>query len=348
MTTGVRTFRDGSSVDSTAAALAYLASNSQPIIYTFIKIDLAVWLDSINAPFGGSITPSYLTKQFLLTDCPAAVTYTPIGVFKSAIVKHGPMSFELGIDFKGFEVTWTPSSTDLALPANQGAFVATPSISIQQGIAQGIFDGAYISVYKVLMPTQYDANTIGCCLVHAGAVDEMVVKGKEITFKVNSVINQQDQQIPSQLIAPSSRFASLDPVAYVGISTASFGGAHDAIRWPDFQADTARPQSASLLTSANFADILFCPASGFFDGGFVVWTSGPLIGVRRAIAHSTSDVPGGIITFQLAQPFPFDATLYSSGHTFGFSFDAYTRRSSMDTDSLYNGFPNVPNPQDAI
>jgi hypothetical protein len=347
-----RKFIDGSGADSSTAAYAYLRQTPNPIVFTFVVIKLAKWLDSVNPPVGLPLTPSFFTTTFLLTNCPAAVKYNPLGTFRTSAIKHGAMPFGVGVAFNGFDVIWSPAASDIVQPPTGGGWnVTAPSINAIQAARHGFFDGAFISVYKVAMPTFYDANTYGACLLHCGCVDETKIEGGEITFKVGSIIDQQNQQVPSQLIGPNSRFSSLDPMAYVGVSQKVLGsGPDDAVRWANYQADPARPQSASLLTSFNYPDLFFTPPTGFFDGGFVVWTAGPLLGMRRPIAHSVSDLVNAIVTFYLAQPFPYDATLFSTGFAFGFSFDAYALRqpTTVESSGTYNGFPNIPAPEDAF
>lgn len=338
----MRKYIDGSSINSTTATLAHLAATAAPIIYTLVVIKLARWYAN---PYDGTL--SYFTNPILLTDCPAAIVYGPLGTFRTAAVAHGAMSFQVGIDYNGFDVTWSPGPNDLILPASVAtASVPVPPLSIIQGVLHGIFDGAYISVYKCVMPTFYDAATYGAMLVHTGTVDQINVDGGQITFTVGSIIDQQDQQVPSQIIGPSSRFASLDPTAYAG-STLRYGTTMGAVTLIDERVGT----TSGILKSQNWPTGYVLPVTGFFDGGFVVWTQGPLLGMRRGIAHSVSDPSvgsNGTIWFYLSQSFPYDANLYSAGYTVGFAFDAYSTRDPQQADPLYNGFPYVPNPVDGV
>jgi hypothetical protein len=342
-----RKFTDGSGGNSTVAAIAYLNGASVPVIYTAVKIQLGRWTSN---PSDG--TASYLKNPILLTDCPAAFLFPPIGTFSTAAIKPATMNFEIGIDYQGFQVVWNPGPNDLVLPATVAtANVPTPPLSIVQGVLQGVFDGAYISVYKVVMPALgnppvYDPNTYGVCLLHTGMVDAIDVTGGEITFSVGSIINQQNQQVPSQLIGPNSRFATLDPLAYAG-STQRYGSTIGAITLMAERVGT----TPSVLVSQNWPSGYTLPPSGYFDGGFVVWVQGPLLAMRRGIAHSISDPNVGFqgtLTFLLSQPFPYDQNAYSAGYTVGFAFDAYSTRNPQRSDPLYNGFPFVPNPVDGI
>jgi hypothetical protein len=52
----MRSFTSGSGSDTTATVKAHLASNPQPLVYTFIKIQLARWATIPNAP-GSPFTP---------------------------------------------------------------------------------------------------------------------------------------------------------------------------------------------------------------------------------------------------------------------------------------------------
>jgi hypothetical protein len=173
-------------------------------------------------------------------------------------------------------------------------------------------------------------------------VDEISIDGGEIKFKVGSIVDQQDQQVPSQLIGPSSRFASLDPMAYAG-STQRFGTSFGSVTLIA-QRSNATP---SRLVSVSYPVGYALPPTGYFDGGFVVWVEGPLYGMRRSVAHSVSD---GVdtITFYLSQPYPYEQNQYSTGYLVGFAFDAYSLRNPQTTDPLYNGFPDVPLPEDAL
>jgi hypothetical protein len=196
-------------------------------------------------------------------------------------------------------------------------------------------------------PPLYDANTYGVCLLHTGMVDEISIDGGEIKFKVGSIVDQQSQQIPSQLIGPNSRFASFDPLAYAG-SAQRFGSYLGSVTLIAQRGTT----TASVLVSEDWpVGGAGLPATGFFDGGVLVWVAGPLLGMRRGIAHSVSNPAigfGGTITFFLSHPFPYDQNLYSSGYLVGFPFDAYSLRNPATADPLYNGFPDVPLPEDAL
>lgn len=355
----MRKFTDGSGADSSAAVQALLTSSATPEIKTLVKIQMAKWLDNVAewVVGGGAPSPSPFTKTFLLTDCPAAIKYNPLGTFRTSAIKHGSMPFGIGVDFPGFEVTWTPAASDIVSPGTGATwFGAAPDITALEAARHGFFDGAFISVYKLVMPPLgnppvYDANTYGVTLLNRGSVDEIKLEGNELTFKVGSIIDQQNQQVPSQLIGPNSRFASLDPMAYAAVTLGGFS-VQDAVRWSGLLANRAMgPQSASLLTGENVGSPFHSPPTGFFDGGFVVWQFGPLTGMRRPIAHSTTAAGlAGNITFQLAEPFPYDQTLYDSGFASGFGFDAYALRRTVTTESsgTYDGFPAVPDPADAF
>ncbi|HXI38952.1 MAG TPA: hypothetical protein VNH83_03195 [Bryobacteraceae bacterium] len=354
----MRKFTDGSGADSSAAVKALLKSTLTPEIKTLVVIKLAKWLDNVALWVGGgSINPSPYQQTFLLTDCPAAIKYTPLGTFRVAAIKHGAMSFGIGVDFQGFEITWSPAASDIVSPgAGSTWFAVAPDIAALEAVRHGFFDGAFVSVYKVVMPPLgnppvYDANTYGVTLLNMGCVDQAKVEGGEVTFQVGSIIDQQDQQVPSQLIGPNSRFASKDPMAYAAVSLGSAVN-QDAVRWSGLMADRSHAtQSASRLVAINAGSPFFSPPTGYFDGGFVVWQFGPLTGMRRPIAHSvTAGGVGGDITFQLAKSFPYDQTIYDSGFAFGFGFDAYALRRTVSTESsgTYDGFPSVPDPVDAF
>ncbi|MCU1273763.1 MAG: hypothetical protein JWO48_1194 [Bryobacterales bacterium] len=335
-----RKYTNGSGGDSTAATVAHLAATDSPVIYTLVKIQLARW---VSDPHTG--TASYLTNPILLTDCPAAIAYTPIGTFRTAAVSCGAMAFEIGIEFQGFDVVWNPGPNDVVLASGAGALVPTPPLSIFAAVLAGIFDGAYISVYKVVMPAlsnppTYDANTYGACLLHTGMVQEIQIDGGEIQFRVGSIVDQQDQQIPSQLIGPNSRFASFDPLAYAGSPARNPGSGIYTLL-----AVIGSTTPSRIVTSWSGSSG-FLPPTGYFDGGFVIWADGPLLGMRRAVAHSITS--GGNITFQLASRYPYDANLYTAGFSSGFQLDAYSLRNPQTTDPLYDGFPNLPLPLETL
>jgi hypothetical protein len=335
-----RKYTNGSGGDSTAATVAHLAATDSPVIFTLVKIQLARW---VSDPHTG--TASYLSNPILLTDCPAAIAYTPIGTFHTAAITCGAMNFEIGIDFHGFDIVWAPGANDVVLASGAGALVPTPALSIFAAVLAGIFDGAYVSVYKVVMPAlgnpaTYDANTYGAMLLHTGMVQAIQIDGGEIQFTVGSIVDQQDQQIPSQIIGPNSRFASLDPLAYAGSPARNPGsGIYTLVA-------VVGSTSPSRIVTAWSGSAAFLPATGYFDGGFVIWADGPLLGMRRAVAHSITS--GGNITFQLSSPYPYDANLYTAGFGSGFQLDAYSLRNPKTTDPLFNGFANLPLPLETL
>ena len=357
-----RKYINGSGADATAAAVAFMKGNPARKNVTFIRIKFTRWLDTIAGDFGSSVADSFFTKEFLLTDCPAAVNYPPIGVFTNANIKRGAMGFSIdtspdsqGASYGQFDVEWVPNDTDAVLPPGaHGAFSANAAVSALQAQLFGFYDNALIYVYTVVMPTDYDVTTYGACLLNMGIVDTVKRDGKKLTFTVGCLIDHQDHQVPSQLIGPGGRFAAMDPLAYDGVSyRGPFAGPSDAVRWGPYFAVASTlttTQSPSKIVM-NSAIIVGTPSDGFFDGGFLVWRSGPLSGMRRPIARYINSDPAnaGRPSFQLGEPFPFDATAYSAGFLYGFEFDAYRLRNPQTTESsgTYDGFPTVPAPQDA-
>jgi hypothetical protein len=323
----VRKFTDGSGSDSTATVQTYLQTASKPLIFSLIVIQLSRWNNTF-----GSAQSALFTSSFLLTDYLAALKYTPLGTFSAAVIKHNGINVGIGIEMSSFEVVWTPGPNDAVLPQQTVALLgAFPAIDVLAGVDQGFFDAAWISVYKVVMPTPGDANTYGVTLLQRGVVDTATVNGKEITFSCVDPIAHVNNQVPSQLLGPNSRFSAVDPVLYAasdlfysGVGYKSYG-----------------PQKIHFLNSALF---ISGKGDGYFDGGTFVWTTGALAGMARPIRKSL--YVSGFYDLYLAQPFPFDPNDFAPGYTFGLTAAASPLRPATSGDTYYNGFPNQPNALD--
>jgi hypothetical protein len=144
------------------------------------------------------------------------VNYAPIGDFAAANIRHGNLPFQPGMDFGAFDIFWTPRTSDIVSAAytTSDTTLTTPAITAFAGVESGFWDGAYVYVYKVVMPTAGDANTYGVTLLCMGTVENVTIDGLELQFHVGCPINAQDGQIPSQLISSNSRFAAMDSLMY--------------------------------------------------------------------------------------------------------------------------------------
>jgi hypothetical protein len=324
----MRKFTDGSNGDTTLTVQAYLETASEPLIYTLVVIQLARWVTNPSVATPGD---PLFTAKFLLTNYPAAVKYTPLGVFNAANIKHNSISFQVGLEMQPFEVVWTPAPGESVLPAQSVALLgAFPSISVLSGVDQGFFDGAYISVYKTVMPTPGDANTYGVTLLQRGVVDTASVNGQEITFSCVDPIAHANNQIPSQLVGPNSRFSAVDPILYSASDLFAEGVAYKGYG----------PQKIHFLSTS----FIISPGSGYLDGGVFIWTTGALNGMSRTIRSSVYNA--GFFDLYLTQPFPFDPNDFAPGYLLGLSAAVAPLRPSTSADAHYNGFKNVPVPLD--
>lgn len=350
----MRRFTSGSGLDTTSTVNGVLTDRTNPnftttpLIKTLFVIQLSRWNGLASAPgnTGSPFIPPWggfgsgmpigtnFNTSFLLTDYGAAVTYTPLGTFQAAVVHHGTMGCEVGIQQQKFDVVWSPRTTDNVLDAKTIPLLsAFPAITVLQGVNLGFFDGALISVYKTVMPTPGDVNTYGVSLIHSGFVDEIQLDGGQITFSCIDPIAHLNNQLPSQLIGPNSRFAAVDPMMYAASGLYLQGFAAKA-------GTTGQQISFTLSTLTH-------PPTGWYDGGIFIWTAGALQGMTGAIVKSTWDSTNRVFILQLARPFPFNPNDFAPGFSSGLPAAAAALRPADTSDALYNGFQNVPTPTQA-
>lgn len=315
----MRTYLDGNGDDSTAAVQAYLAAHRQ-----LQKANLFVISPGPN--FAGCA----LGKQWLLTDWAAPLKYTRLGTFATANIKRGGVESKIGLETTTVKVTWSPRPTDIHLQSGPVTLTAL------QAFMADVFDNGTIYVYRCVMPTPGDANTLGACLLFGGNVGDVEAGRSSIDVDVNSRTELLNAQIPPNVVEPTNILAQY-----------SIGA---------FPTGFATPPKFTVL-SGNRSVIYASPASGFdptiglYDFGHLAFHPPSLLGgIFRSIRRFTQ--VSGVWTFYLYEPLPFAPS----------GADQFTPLLPVPRDlagaaalnegtpigKVYAGFPYVPAPETGL
>ena len=152
----MRKFLDGSGSDSTAAALAHLAANRELRFADLYVI---------------STSPNYagqsLAKTFLLTSHGAPLNWGHRGTFTPVNIERTGVQSKIGLEVDTLDITWAARDADVLL---SGGSPATTLLTVMQGIETGCFTRGNVEVWRCIMPTEGDCNTLGACLMFAGRI----------------------------------------------------------------------------------------------------------------------------------------------------------------------------------
>jgi len=312
----VRQVTDGTGANSTTATLAYLKAQTQLYLANLYLI-------------GNPEDPGALW----LTDWETDLEWTIWGTFKHTAIKRGTVSAKIGLEVATLDITWNPQPT----PFTQNTQTADP-----KQLAQiGFYDNMPVRVWRCIMPTPGDANTLGAFELFGGTIADSVVDRGAIKFTVNSFLAVINQKVPPNVIEITNMLANYraatPPIGLSEIPQFSVVAGSTTTR---INADESSPNPGQI-----FADHTF-DADGK-GTGYLVFNSGgtnTLGGIWSAIALSTSYTDGGGShhnEFVIYDPLPWAPTpgvdsFYVSGAFPGTQADA------IAAGLPYIGFPFVP------
>lgn len=177
------------------------------------------------------------------------------------IWKRGGIRLRTGLEVDELDLVFHPTTADL--------------LSGQQwlpAVRDGVFDGAKVTLQRAFMPAWGNVSA-GTLIMFTGIVGDIEADGSNVEMKVLSDLFLLNIQIPRNLYQPGCLHTlydsgcALSKTAFESISTAASGSTRSQI-------NCSLPQ-----------------ASGFFDLGTVLFTSGPNNGVSRTIkSYSTGQI----------------------------------------------------------
>lgn len=310
----MRTFTAGDGSDSTAAVKSYLAAHRQ------LRLADLYLIGEIEDP-----------RAQLLTDWESPLNWPVWGTFKSTVINRGKITSQIGLKVDAMEVSWSPQ------PSAFGTTVAT-SNPYQLAI-QGYYDSMRIRLWRGVMPSPGDMNTLGATPWFGGRVGDVALSQGLLKFTVNSFLDAVNQPIPPNVIEISNTIAG-----FVG-NTPVLADAETKV--PTFT--VVAPSNTNLIlgdTIQPTAHKIY--ANKRFQNGFMYFLPGStLAGYWSPVATNTNFAAGGGVhynQFQTYASFPFAPT---PGDTFYVSTQWPVDLASA-TAGQFKGFPYVPDPLTAI
>lgn len=306
----VRTFFDGNGNDSTSAVLAHLAAHRALTIADLYIINTAP-----------SYAGQYMGRQFLLTSYPSPLNWNFKGVFSPAAIDRNEVESKIGLEADKLEVTWSPKLTDILADDGSGPPPVT-LLTALQGFGAGVFDNGILEVWRCVMPTPGDCNTLGACLLFGGRIGDLEPDRLSVKITVQSRLECLNIQVPTNTIEPTNILAQYS-TGYIPAG-----------------APTSFAVVAGTTVNKVFADASPTMIDGTYDSGYIVFTGGKLAGTYRAVRAQT--VESGHHAFYLLEPLPFVPAVSDALGAF-----APFPRSIDDALALalgVAGFRNVPSP----
>lgn len=303
----MRQFFDGNGADSTAAVQSYLATHRQLHIADLYLISTAP-----------SYAGHHLDKTFKLTNYSAPLKWDYKGTFDKAVISRGEVESKIGLEADTLEITWSPKDTDI---------LSAGLLTALQGFGSGVFDNGNLEVWRCLMPTVGDCNTLGACMMFGGRIGNIEPNRQSVKITVVSRVETLNIQVPTNLIEPTNILAQyltgqLPVGGPAGLSVVS-GSTKDKV----YADDTGSP--AVLM------------AAGTYDSGYVLFGgSSKLAGTFRSVRLQTQE--SGHHAFYLYESLPFAPDA-------GDTITAYIPiprdyAGAIATGNGYAGFPYVPSP----
>jgi hypothetical protein len=309
----MRSFTAGNGSDSTAAVKTYLSSHRQLHLTDLYVISTAPNYQSF-----------YLGQTFYLTNYPSSLVWTFRGTFKTAVIDRGEVESKIGLEADQLEVTWAPRDTDIL--ATDG--IGNTLLTALGGFGSGVFDNGTLEVWRCVMPTIGDCNTLGACLMFSGRIGNIEPDRLKVKITVVSRLEVLNQMVPTNLIEPTNIIAqyTTGQVLKNGPSTFTLvSGTTSSV----LVADPVAPPGG------------YSPQNDTWDSGYVSMlapgkTGGSFRGIQQQLYNGTHHV------FYLYDPLPF-APL--AGDTFS-AFIPVPRdlQGATTQSSDYAGFPYVPQP----
>lgn len=189
----MRQFLDGNGVDTTATVTAFLSTHRALEV-----VDLYVIKPAPN--YEGQ----YLGKSFLVTNYPSPLLWNYKGVFKPADIDRDGIESKIGLEADTVQIRWMPRDTDILAFANDGV---TPVLTALQAFTRGIFDNGTVQIWRCIMPTSGDCNTLGACLLFEGRIGDIEINRALVSLTAISRLETLNEQVPTNIIEPTNVYA---------------------------------------------------------------------------------------------------------------------------------------------
>jgi hypothetical protein len=181
--------------------VSYLGGNRQLLVAdlfvlkTFVQGELwsqYVKLTTADAPLRWDGLP-YVDSQ------------APNGIFSIGKLKRGNIDSKIGLDVQSLDLEWYLASTDVF-----GTFNGQ-TITQLQAFQLGLWDNGRVAIYRAVMPTFGDCNTLGAMCMFAGRIAEVEMTRTGVKLKINALTEVFDQQLPVNVIEPTNTQAKYSP-----------------------------------------------------------------------------------------------------------------------------------------
>jgi hypothetical protein len=303
----MRAFTAGDGSNSTAAVLTYLAAHRQLHITDLFVIS--------TAPNYASF---YLGQTFYVTSYPSSLTWNFRGTFKTGVIERNEVESKIGLEADKLEVTWAPQNTD----------ILDASLTVLAGFHSGVFDNGTLELWRCVMPTIGDCNTLGACLLFSGRIGNIEPDRLKVKMTVMSRLEVLNQMVPTNLIEPTNIIAQYTTGQVLKNGPSAFSL-------------VAGTTAQVLVADPVAAPGGYTPQNDTWDFGYVMMTgAGKTGGSFRGIQQQTYN--GTHHLFYLYEALPITPLV---GDTFNaFILVPRDQGGAVTQGSIYQGFPFVPQP----
>lgn len=302
----------GDGTDSTSRALGYLRTRNQLWLADLVLVGeledpLALWL----------------------TDWESPLRWTPKGTFQPARLKRGTVSTKIGCEVSALDLEYSPR-----LPASFAASVA--AASPYQLAQAGFYDNWKVRVWRTIMPTPGDADTIGAYELFGGRIGSTEIARGKIKWNITSFLDVVNQKIPPNVIENTSTLASFKGATPPpGLS-----------RIPQFNVIDGSTNDV-LILDCTFPSAHQIFPTNAFNRGYVVFNDTPGATLPRffgIIGANKNVIIGGVHynQVQIYNALPWPPT---PGQDTCFISAAFPLNQA---DGDFYGFPYVPAPESAV
>lgn len=310
----------GDGTDSTQRALGYLLQRNQlslANLYLIGEIEdpMSLWLTDWESPLRWSaLADSAPTRR---------------GVFLPARISRGTVESKIGFEVSALELDWSPD-----VPATFSSSIG--SASPHQLAQAGFYDNWKVRVWRTIMPTPGDADTMGAWALFGGRIGKTEIARGKIKWTVNSFLDVVNQKIPPNVIENTSTLASFKGATPPpGIS-----------RIPQFNVIAGSTDDV-LILDCTFPSAHQIFPTNAFNRGYVVFNDIPgatLARVFGIIGANQQTIIGGVHynEIQLYADLPWPPT---PGADTCFISAAFPLNQA---DGSYFGFPYVPAPEQGV
>jgi hypothetical protein len=313
----MRNFYNGVGEDSTATVLAWLAAHRQLEMADLYIINTAP--NYYGQPMG---------KTFLLTDYPSPLQWSWKGSFVPAVISRGEVESKIGLESQSLDITWSPRDADIL--ASISDTLGDRRLTALQGFGAGCFDNAIVEVWRCVMPTAGDCDTLGACLLFAGRIGDITPDRLKVAMSVVSRLDALNAQLPTNLIEPTNIYTQYSTGRLLPTTPQYF----------EVQEGSTRNTLQAIATMWSGVDV----PDGAYDDGYIVLQTGAQAGTYRSIRKQVT-VSSGVFVFYLYEDLPLLATPGAYAQAAD-RFQAFIPPSldQVSSKDAYAGFPYVPSP----